>query len=111
VRAIRKAAAGANFTSRELANILFSDDDPQRPALSDQERNALRYYAAGLKMAAVARRMNVSENTAKEYIRRVREKYTAAGRPVPTKTDLYREAVRDHFLDEDTGDDQEAPDK
>jgi len=100
VEAIRSVAAGSDLTSREVAGIIFADDDPQRPLLSEQERVALRLYASGLKLAAVARRMNVSIHTAKEYIRRVREKYAAAGRAAPTKTDLYREAVRDHLLEE-----------
>lgn len=100
VRAIRDVAAGADLTSRELAGIIFGDTDPQRPPFSDQERAALRLYASGLKMNAVARRMNVSVHTAREYIRRAREKYAAVGRPAPTKTDLYREALRDHLLDE-----------
>jgi DNA-binding NarL/FixJ family response regulator len=100
VQAIRNAAAGLDMTSREVAGIIFADDDPQRPNLSERELEALRLYASGLKMAAVARRMNVSVHTAKEYIRRVRDKYAAAGRAAPTKTDLYREAVRDHLLEE-----------
>ncbi len=99
-KAIRDTADGADMTSRELAGIIFADDDPQRPPLSEQEQVALRLYASGLKMSSVARHMNVSPHTAKEYIKRVREKYAAAGRAAPTKTDLYREAVRDHLLDE-----------
>lgn len=98
--AIRSAASGAGMTSRELAGIIVGDDDPKRPALSDQELRALQLYASGLKMAAVAHRMNVSANTAKEYIARVRAKYAALGRPAPTKTELYRQALRDHLLDE-----------
>lgn len=98
--AIRSAAAGAGLTSRELAGIIVGDADAKRPALSDQELRALQLYASGLKMAAVAHRMNVSVNTAKEYITRVRAKYAALGRPAPTKTELYRQALRDQLLDE-----------
>jgi DNA-binding CsgD family transcriptional regulator len=79
---------------------MITDSDPLRPTLSDQERRALQLYASGLKMTAVAHTMNVSPHTAKEYIARVRAKYAAAARPARTKTDLYREAVRDHLLDE-----------
>jgi len=49
-------------------------------------------YASGMKIDAVARRMNVKPATAQEDIRRVREKYSRAGTAVPTKTDLYRRA-------------------
>jgi DNA-binding CsgD family transcriptional regulator len=46
-------------------------------------------------MAAVARRMGVSYETAKSYIDRVRDKYAALGRDVGTKTQLYAAAVED----------------
>jgi DNA-binding NarL/FixJ family response regulator len=100
VYSIIAAAQGADLTSREVAGIIASDDDPRRPALSDQELRAVQLYSSGMKMSAVARQMNVSVHTAKEYIARVRVKYAAAGRPVNTKTALYREALRDHLLDE-----------
>jgi DNA-binding NarL/FixJ family response regulator len=99
-QAIRDVAAGSLMTSRDLARILDRDGDPGRPELSTQEATALRLYASGMKLSAVARQMNVQPSTAKEYIQRVREKYAAAGRPAPTKTDLYRQAVRDHILEE-----------
>lgn len=98
--AILAAAGGADLTSPEVAGIIATDDDPRRVPLSHQELRALQLYASGLKMTAVARQMNVATNTAKEYIARVRAKYAAAGRPVRTKTDLYREALRDDLLDE-----------
>ena len=101
VYSILAAAQGADLTSREVAGIIASDDDPLRPALSDQELRALQLYASGMKMTSVARQMNVSVHTAKEYIARVRVKYAAAGRPVNTKTALYREALRDHLLDDE----------
>lgn len=100
VYAIVAAAGGADLTSREVAGIIAADDDPQRVPLSEQELRALQLYASGLKMISVARQMNVSVYTAKEYISRVRAKYAAAGRPAQTKTALYREAMRDHLLDE-----------
>lgn len=100
VAAIRAADGGAGITSRELAGIIVSDDDPSRPQLSDQELLALRLYASGLTMGAVAKHMNVAPNTAKEYVARVRAKYAALGRPAHTKTDLYREARRDQILDD-----------
>ncbi|MFN8126355.1 MAG: response regulator [Candidatus Nanopelagicales bacterium] len=100
VYSIIGAAGGADMTSREVAGIIASDDDPRRPTLSDQELRALQLYASGMKMASVARQMNVSIHTAKEYIARVRAKYAAAGRPAHTKTALYREALRDHLVEE-----------
>ena len=57
------------------------------PNLSIQELSALRLYASGLKLDSVARRMNVSPATAKEYLDRVRAKYampTVRSAPSPT---------------------------
>ena len=65
--------------------------------LSAQEQRALVLYASGLKMDSVARRMDVAPSTVKQYIDRVRDKYTAAGKLARTKTDLYRVA-RDEGL-------------
>ena len=67
VSLILAAAQGADLTSREVAGIIASDDDPLRPALSDQELRALQLYASGMKMTSVARQMNVSVHTAKEH--------------------------------------------
>ena len=92
----RLTVAGEPSTSRDVAAILSSDEAPSVP-LSERERTAMVLYASGLKIDAVARRMNVKSATAQEYIRRVREKYSRAGTPVPTKTDLYRRA-RDEGL-------------
>lgn len=92
----RLTVAGMPSTSRDVAAILSSDEAPSVP-LSQRERTAMVLYASGLKINAVARRMNVKPATAQEYIKRVRNKYSRAGAPVPTKTDLYRRA-RDEGL-------------
>jgi DNA-binding NarL/FixJ family response regulator len=78
-------------TSRDVAAILYSDDSTS-VQLTDRERLAMVLYASGMKIETVARRMGVKPATASEYIKRVREKYLKAGTPVPTKTDLYRQA-------------------
>jgi DNA-binding NarL/FixJ family response regulator len=96
--AIREAAAGRGWVSPQLAFMLLTDDAPDRPSLSAKEQEALRLYAAGLPMKAVARRMNVGMETAKQYIERVRLKYRRAGREAATKVDLYRRAVEDGHL-------------
>jgi DNA-binding CsgD family transcriptional regulator len=71
---------------------------PEAPDLSPRERDALRLYASGLKLAAVARRMDISPHTVKEYLDRVRMKYQQVGRPARTRTELYAEARRDGLL-------------
>jgi len=96
--AIRAVAAGTDWVSPRLAHIFATDDAPDRPALSAQETRTLRLYATGMPIKSVARRLGISEETAKQYVRRVREKYTAANRAAPTKVDLYHRAVEDGHL-------------
>lgn len=65
--------------------------------LSNQERSAVVLYASGLKLEAVARKMNVAPSTVKQYIERAKLKYQSAGKPIRTKTDMYR-TFRDEGL-------------
>jgi len=96
--AIKAVAAGMDWISPRLAYIFATDDAPDRPTLSPQEMRALQLYATGMPMKSVARRMTISEETAKQYVGRVREKYARAGRAAPTKMELYYRAVEDGHL-------------
>lgn len=96
--AIKAVAAGKDWISPRLAYIFVTDDAPDRPVLSPQETRALQLYATGMPMKSVARRMSISEETAKQYVGRVREKYARAGRAAPTKLELYHRAVEDGHL-------------
>ncbi|MFP7759641.1 response regulator [Marisediminicola sp. LYQ134] len=71
---------------------------PVRPRLSAGEAEALRLYVSGSSTVEVARAMNVQYETAKTYIRRVREKYAKADRPASKKADLTRRAAEDGYL-------------
>lgn len=94
--ALRSVAAEEMYLSMELASILTAG--PEVPDLSPRELDALRLYASGLKLAAVARRMEISPHTVKEYLDRVRAKYQQVGRPARTRTELYAAASRDGLL-------------
>ena len=96
--AIRAVAAGEAWVSPRLAYILATDDAPDRPTLSPQETRALRLYATGMPLKSVARRMSIGEETVKQYLSRVREKYARVGRAAATKLDLYHRAVEDGHL-------------
>ena len=91
MQSLHATLAGEPSTSRDVAAILYSDDSPN-VQLSERERTAMVLYASGLKIDTVARRMGVKSSTAQEYIKRVREKYLRAGTPLPSKTDIYRQA-------------------
>ncbi len=96
--AIRCVAAGRGWVSPRLAYIFATDDATDRPVLSPQETRALQLYATGMPMKSVARRMAISEETVKQYVSRVREKYARAGRAAHTKLELYHRAVEDGHL-------------
>ena len=69
-----------------------------RPKLSESEIVALRHYVAGLSTVEVAAAMQVQYETAKTYLRRVREKYAKANRPASKRSDLVRRAAEDGHL-------------
>lgn len=80
----------------DLAAVMAGD--AERPALSDQEERALILYASGLTLEAVAAALGVKPGTAKKYLARVKAKYAEAGRPVSSKVELSREAMRDGLI-------------
>ena len=95
--AVESALRGEVHVSPDLAAVMMAADDT--PQLSTQESTALRLYASGLKLESVARRMNVSPSTVREYLARVRRKYAGVGREVRTKTDMYAAAIKDGFIE------------
>ena len=70
-----------------------------RPKLSRGEEEALKLYVSGLSTAEVAENMSVQYETAKAYLRRVREKYAKVSRPASKKVDLIRRAAEDGYLE------------
>lgn len=96
VEALETVAGDELYLSVDLASMLASAADS--PDLSARELDALRLYASGLKLVAVARQMGISPHTAKEYLDRVRQKYQQVGRQARTRTELYAAASRDGLL-------------
>ena len=62
------------------------------------ETEALSLYASGLSTNQVAEQMGVQYETAKTYLRRVREKYAKVNRPASKKAELIRRAAEDGYL-------------
>lgn len=81
----------------ELAAVIAGD--PDRPRLSIQEERALVLYATGLSLDEVAASMNVQPYTARQYVNRVKSKYTKAGVTARTRLDLGRIAWADGYVD------------
>jgi len=69
-----------------------------RPKLSAGEVVAFKLYVSGFSTVEVASQMNVQYETAKTYLRRVREKYAKANRPASKKSELIRRAAEDGYL-------------
>lgn len=70
----------------------------ERPRLSAGEVEALKLYVTGLSTSEVAESMHVQYETAKTYLRRVREKYSKVGRPASKKAELIIRAAEDGYL-------------
>lgn len=96
VEAIRAAQDGETYISTELIEAL--DDDGAAPRLSAQERRVMALYGAGQPVKAVAFQLGISEETAKSYLKRIREKYRLAGYDVGTKVALRKRAIADGIL-------------
>ena len=70
-----------------------------RPRLSAGEEEAFKLYVSGHSTSEVAEQMNVQYETAKTYLRRVREKYARINRPASKKAELIRRAAEDGYLE------------
>ncbi len=98
VEAIRAAALGESFISAELDLALNSGEIGGAPKLSAQERRVMAMYGAGEPVKSVAVGLSISEETAKSYLKRIREKYRVAGFDVGTKVALRKRAIEDGIL-------------
>lgn len=97
VEAIRSAFAGESFISHEL-DIALNATTTGSPKLSAQERRVMALYAAGEPVKSVAYELGISEETAKSYLKRIREKYRASGFDVGTKVALRKRAILDGII-------------
>jgi DNA-binding NarL/FixJ family response regulator len=98
VEAIRAAAKGEPFVSAELDLALSAGEVGGAPKLSAQERRVMALYGGGEPVKAVAYQLSISEETAKSYLKRIREKYRVAGFDVGTKVALRKRAIEDGIL-------------
>jgi DNA-binding NarL/FixJ family response regulator len=98
VEAIRAASKGESYISAELDLALNAGTDGGSPRLSAQERRVMALYGAGEPVKAVAYQLGISEETAKSYLKRIREKYRLAGYDVGTKVALRKRAIQDGIL-------------
>lgn len=98
VEAIRAAANDESFISAELDLAINQTEVGGAPKLSAQERRVMALYGGGEPVKAVAYQLGISEETAKSYLKRIREKYRIAGIDVGTKVALRKRAITDGIL-------------
>jgi tetratricopeptide (TPR) repeat protein len=75
--------------------LRLSTGEQQRVRLSVREHALLTAYVSGMTLEEAARHIGVRPTTAKTYLRRVRAKYEAIGRPANTKVELARRVWED----------------
>jgi DNA-binding CsgD family transcriptional regulator len=77
--------------------------------LSPREREVLHMYATGRTLQTTARRLNISDSTARTHLQRIKEKYQAVGRPINHRTDYTLRHQEDNFGQETMGSTPDEP--
>ncbi len=98
VEAIRAVHAGQQVISQEVLAAIEGDATYVAAALGPREREVLSLYAAGLEIPSIGRTLYITENSVKEYLKRIRAKYTQVDRPAASKLELFRRAVEDGIV-------------
>lgn len=98
VAAILAVAEGQQVLSQEVLQAIEGDAHYLAAALGPREREVLSLYAAGLEIPEIARSLFIAENSVKEYLKRIRAKYTQIDRPAASKLELFRRAIEDGIV-------------
>lgn len=98
VAAIQAVAQGEVVISQEILAAIESDTQYVAASLGPRERQVLGLYAAGLEIPEISRELMIAENSVKEYLKRIRVKYTQVDRPANNKLDLFRRAIEDGIV-------------
>lgn len=98
VEAIKAVHSGQQVISQEILSAIEGDANYVAAALGPREREVLSLYAAGLEIPQIGRTLYITENSVKEYLKRIRAKYTQVDRPAASKLELFRRAVEDGIV-------------
>lgn len=98
VAAIKLVHSGQQVISQEILQAIEGDAGYVAAALGPREREVLSLYAAGLEIPQIGRTLYITENSVKEYLKRIRAKYTHVDRPAASKLELFRRAVEDGIV-------------
>jgi DNA-binding NarL/FixJ family response regulator len=99
IPAIQATVEDRPYTPPVLGGAMAADPRPDRPALSEREREVLLAWFESDSKQLVAQRFHLSVKTVDTYIARVRIKYADAGRPATTKATLVARALQDGLID------------
>ncbi len=95
--AVRETAAGRAMISADILGAVLADPDPA-PRFTAREMEILRLGASGMSAKQIARRLTIREDTVRDHVNRIRNKYRAAGRNVETPVDLHYAALEDGVI-------------
>lgn len=95
---IEAVAAGQMVLSQEILGLIEGDQSYVAASLGPREREVLALYTGGMEVPEVAERLGIAENSVKEYLKRIRVKYTNVDRPAASKLDLFRRAIEDGIV-------------
>jgi DNA-binding NarL/FixJ family response regulator len=97
VAAARHASVSPrSFTAANLADAMRRKMSPSGPQLSPRETEVLTLLSDGLGVAAIARRLFVSESTAKTHISKIYDKLGAANRAQAIMNAIRAGLLSDH---------------
>ena len=98
IASIEAAAAGQIVLSQEILGLIEGDSSYIAASLGPREREVLALYTGGMEVHEVASVLGIAENSVKEYLKRIRVKYTNVDRPAASKLDLFRRAIEDGIV-------------
>ncbi len=98
VASIEAVAAGQIVLSQEILGLIEGDSSYVAASLGPREREVLALYTSGMEVPEVASLLGIAENSVKEYLKRIRVKYTNVDRPAASKLDLFRRAIEDGIV-------------
>ncbi|MCW5954030.1 MAG: response regulator transcription factor [Propionibacteriaceae bacterium] len=98
IASIEAAAAGQIVLSQEILGLIEGDSSYVAASLGPREREVLALYTSGMEVPEVAVVLGIAENSVKEYLKRIRVKYTNVDRPAASKLDLFRRAIEDGIV-------------
>lgn len=96
--AIHAAHSDRPHVGPRMAQALNNDGGKARPQLSRRERQVLIAWFQTDNKNAVAEQLYIEPTTVATHLQRVRAKYSAVGRPAPTKAALVARAIQYDIL-------------